>query len=233
MCANIEHHSDTCSIEKQCNIKLPYNYMYCIDVIQNMHLSVATTLSLLILSVVVMYNCETFHIVPVNSTKRCEEEPCLTLDQLARRVANENFTNLVLHFLPGEHFLNQTELDISNMKSSKMIGSSLATTIWFQGNTISICNMKTLEVENITLASSNKQSGNVEIKESENIVLIGCSLNRVRLFINTKGASLTPEILHDTNFSLSITNCLLNHSSLKVSISNENIAFLALINNSK
>ena len=90
-------------------------------------------LAVLVLSVVVTSSCETFYIVPVNSTERCEAEPCLTLDQFAGEITNQNFSNLTLYFLPGQHFLNQ-HLNISNIENLNVIGYSSDTTVWLQGS---------------------------------------------------------------------------------------------------
>ena len=86
----------------------------------------------LVLSVAVISSCEPFYIVPVNSTERCETEPCLTLDQLAGEVANKSFSDLTLYFFPGNHFVNQN-LNISNVETINVIGSSSDTIVWFQG----------------------------------------------------------------------------------------------------
>ena len=145
-------------------------------------------LSVALLSVVAMCSCETFHIVPVNSTERCEEEACLTLDQLARKVANHNFSNLTLHLLPGDHFLHKN-MDIFNAVHAKLSGCFSNTTVWLQGATMNISGVEVFVAENIIFSSSG-WSGKVFVSKYGEFSLNKCTFNRVKLKVASKSETL-------------------------------------------
>ena len=122
-------------------------------------------LSVLVLSVVVMCNCEMFHIVPVNSTERCEEEPCLTLGMFAKEIASQNFSNLTLYFTPGKHGLDQN-LKLTNVKNVKIIGHLLGSWISLVKNNLTIFKVQSIVITNIEFSGS---PGNVYISISAKI----------------------------------------------------------------
>ena len=168
-------------------------------------MNVLTVLSVLGLSVVVMCSHGTFHIVPVNSTAGCDVKPCLTLDQLARVINTPNLTSLTLHFLPGNHILSQKLLHINNKEAVKIIGSSLDTTVWFQGTKLSISNVENLTIENIILASSNEQIVNVAINSysCSNFWLIRSTINSVNIMLKiiTSCIATTDQLFGSGNVS--------------------------------
>ena len=195
-----------------------------------------TMLPVLVLSVAMLCSCEIFHIVPVNSTviERCDEEPCLTLDQLARTTTNQNLTNLTLHFISGEHFLNQIPLGIKNMKSTKMIGPSLGATIKLVGTKLSISKVEDLVIENLIIVSYDKQTGHVLIKECQFLFFSGCTFNRIELniLIGTVDHALSNGSFKTTLLSkdLSITHCEFNYSSIQIFNADTNVTFQVSIN---
>ena len=192
-------------------------------------MNVLTILSVLGLSVVIMCSGETFYIVPVNSTAGCDVKPCLTLDQLARVINTPNLTSLTLHFLPGNHILSQKLLHINNKEAVKIIGSSLDTTVWFQGTKLSISNVENLTIENIILASSSEKIVNVVIYSysCSNFWLIRSTINSVNieLKIITSCIATTDQLFGSGNVSfhteifpchLSITLCEFKYSRVLV-----------------
>ena len=184
-------------------------------------MNVLTILPVLGLSVVIMCSGETFYIVPVNSTEGCDVKPCLTLDQLARVVNTPNLSNLTLHFLPGNHILNQKLLHISNKEAVIIIGSSLDTKVWLQGTNLSISNVELLAIEDITLASNNDRTVTAFINtySCSNFWLVRCTLNSTNLFVSTNVSIPTSiSISH-----LSILLCEFHHSIVYVSTLNAEV----------
>ena len=154
----------------------------------------------LVLSLVVMCSCKSFHILPLNSTERCEVESCFTLDQLAREIKSRSLT---LYFLPGKHYLTKW-LAFQNAETIKMIGSSSRSEIWLGHTTeLILVEVGTLVIENITIATVSygqlQLPGKVRINECTNVLLKGCNLLRVGLLV--------------TSHSLRIIDCNIGSSS--------------------
>ena len=151
-------------------------------------------LVLLVLSVATKCICETFHIVPINSTETCEVQPCLTLDQFTREEENQRFSNLTLFFTNGKHTLNQ-QLSISYIEHLKLVGTSLNSELWLQENRniLLISNIHFLDVLNMTLISSSSQGENkqIQIKKCGNFFLIGCNIQRVIFQVYTINTTIS------------------------------------------
>ena len=198
-----------------------------------------TTLSLLILSMVGLCSGETFHIVPVTSTEECDVEPCLTLDQLASEIVDLNLTNLTLYFLSGPHILKQKLLHISNIKYVNITGSSANTVLWLQVTEMSISNMNTLLIENITLASSNNHTTTVLINSCGKLLLMKCTFKSIVFRIVTDCKTTTDLLSSSRNVSiqptlysshLSVIACEFNQSSVDVSTLDYKVGFKVQIN---
>ena len=198
-----------------------------------------TTLSLLILSMVGLCSCETFHIVPVTSTEECDEEPCLTLDQFARGVVDLNLTSLTLYFLTGDHILKQKLSHISNVKYVNITGSSANTVLWLQVTEMSISNTNTLLIENITLASSNNHTTTILINSCGKLLLMKCTFKSIAFRIVTDCKTTTDLLSSSRNVSiqptlyssdLSVIACEFNQSSVDVSTLDYKVGFKVQIN---
>ena len=152
----------------------------------------------------VMCSCETFHIVPVNSTCRPNAEPCYTLSQLANETEHLSVSYLTLYFLPGDHFLNQ-QLNVRSIPKVKMFTLSVLTTVWLQDNKITASKVRKLEIANLTFVSSNSivpTLYTIYIRESGNIILTGCT------FIETMKSMI---MLVESN-STTMSDCVFNGS---------------------
>ena len=178
-------------------------------------------LAVLILSVVVTCSCETFYIVPVNSTERCEAEPCLTLDQLDGEITNQNFSNLTLYFLPGKH-KSQCCISFSKIKNIRMI--SLDSTAIVEKTTIRI-SAEILEIGNIAFGLF----GTVNIDSCRNVLLKGCTFKGYELQINSDSTTMTDckisggrdykyreSIVRVITNDLNIIYCTFNSGTVKV-----------------
>ena len=148
-------------------------------------------LAVLVLSVVVRCNCETFHVVPVNSTERYEVEPCYTLDQIANEIMTTKIDDLTLNFLPGKHYLYQ-QLGIYNVKNVKLIGSSLGSEIQFQQNSMTM-KVQDLVLESLTFVSSNYTDlpGKVQIDHNNKLVMRKCTLKQTVVIVTTENMTTT------------------------------------------
>ena len=184
-----------------------------------------TLLAVFILSVAIQSSCETYHIVPDNSTERCEEEPYLTLDQLAVAIVDQNVTSLSLHFLSGEHHLTHdmnvgyTTIIVEDME---MIGISLNTTVWLHGAKLSISKVKDFVVENITFLSG---GGSILIDECVNCKLNRCTFATIKLSIASNSMKIIESSFDRISdavlvFSgnLFIIHCKFSDSSVEFSI---------------
>ena len=179
-----------------------------------------TILSVLLLSVVVWSSCETFHIVPVDSTEMCEKKPCLTLDQLANETLDQHYGNLTLYFTPGSHFLRQNlRLDGSNVK---MIGLSLNSTIWIQElMSLRIFNVKVLVMDNVKFASGSNHTlqefVQCHFETSRNLLIKDCVFKGVELKAVSDKTTIVACTFVKTNIEvltsfLSISLCSFNQS---------------------
>ena len=191
-------------------------------------------LAVLVLSVVVTSSCETFYVVPVNSTKRCEAEPCLTLDQLDGETANHNFSNLTLYFLPGQHFLNQ-HLYISNIENLNVTGYSSDTTVWLQGSKeiakVEIVIKNNVVIENMTFFVTSKYwSGKVNISDCSNLLLVNCTFKAVELLVKSNSTTMV-DCTFEESFRSSITTQIftnhlhITHCRLSISVNIFNFTF--------
>ena len=142
--------------------------------------SIQLAVHVLVLSLVVTSSCETFYIVPVNSTVKCEAKPCLTLDQLPGEIINQNFSNLTLYFSPGQHFLNQN-LKTRNIENVKITGSSAYTELWLNENQWAISKVENLAIEKLTFASSSpSKRNNILISNCGNFSLKECTILKIK-----------------------------------------------------
>ena len=143
------------------------------------------SLTILVLSVVATCHSETFHIVPVNSTWRCEGEPCITLDQLASEIVNRNFSSITMYFQSGKHTLKHEQtLNVSGIRTVKMIGTSLDVELcWLQNTTLEILNVQDLVIEKITFLSSTGRLGLASIKECGNFLLGHSTFKKIGLLV--------------------------------------------------
>ena len=144
-------------------------------------------LAILVLSVVATCICNsgTFHIVPVNSTWRCEGEPCFTLDQLAGEIVNRNFSSITMYFQSGKHTLKHEQtLKVSDIRTVKMIGISLDVELcWLQNTTLEILDVQDLVIEKITFLSNTGQLGLASIKQCGNFLLGHSTFRRIEILV--------------------------------------------------
>ena len=146
---------------------------------------------MLLLSLVAICSCEIFYIVPVNSAQRCEEETCLTIDQLGE-VMHQSFSNLTLYFLPGQHYLASRHIVINYVKNVTITGSLSNTEVWLQQSTFTAAGIKHLAIENLTFASSyTEQHGSVEISKSEELLITGCKFRVIGMSMSSYNATIT------------------------------------------
>ena len=148
---------------------------------------------LVLLAFATLCSCETFYIVPVNSTERCGAEPCLTLDQLASEIWNQHFGDLTLYFIPGQHFLHQ-HLFINSSGNVKIIGYSSDSNIWLKGNKLTILNVQNIVIERLLFASSNnftQKAGNIAISSIESLLLNNCTFWGAVVMISSDSIEVT------------------------------------------
>ena len=146
----------------------------------------------LLMTVLATCSCTTFYIVPVNSTERCEAEPCLTLDQLAGGIMNRYYNNLTVNlcFLPGEHILNRY-FNIESVDSVRMIGSHSAALLL--RNMLELYWIRELMVTNLTFVSStdNEQEWRINIFQSGNVLFNKCVFWKVMLWVSSNSTTVT------------------------------------------
>ena len=148
---------------------------------------------LVLLAFATLCSCETFYIVPVNSTERCGAEPCLTLDQLASEIWNQHFGDLTLYFIPGQHFLHQ-HLILNSSGNVKIIGYSSDSNIWLKGNKLTILNVQNVVIERLLFASSNnftQKAGNVAITLIGSLLLNNCTFWGAVVMISSDSIEVT------------------------------------------
>ena len=191
-------------------------------------------ITVLVLSVVVMCSCETFHIVPVNSIEKCEEEPCLNIDQLAIKLMKHNFSNLNLYFTPGRHYLNHY-LSIINTETLAMNCSlHYYATVWLQGTNFSVIRVKAFAAVNIKFTSS-KGFSSIGISVLANIYLSECIFEDVKLLLSSTGAIILDSVFEggfteiSTNFLLTNT-CKFNGTNIDILPQDTKVLFRAYIN---
>ena len=172
---------------------------------------------MLLLSLVVKCSCEILYIVPATSTQRCGAEICNTLDQITDIIANQNFSNLTLYFLPGQHYLSN-DITINHIETVKVIGSSLHTEIWLQQNSLTIDSVKYVTIENLTIASSYSEwFGKVQISQSEDLVTKRCTFRKIRIPMSSRNATITECVFDNTRFFFNCT-CVGNGSKNSLNI---------------
>ena len=188
-------------------------------------------LALLVASVVYC-SCETFHIVPVDSTERCETEPCLTLDQLAAgELSDHNFSDLTLYFLPGKHILNrQLDIDCFTNKFT-MVGYDIRKPeIWLQENKLIIPrNVQDIEIENLIFFSDSEleSTGYVDIRPNGNVLIKRSAFQETQIIILYSINTTLSEI----TLNGSLVPDHYNHSALTVYTNNMYINKCEFLNN--
>ena len=167
-----------------------------------MSLPFGLVLALLVISAVYC-NCKTFHIVSVDSTERCEAEPCLTLDQLAAgEISCQNFSDLTLYLLPGKHILNQ-QLNIKCFTFKlRMIGFGInKPEIWLQENNLIVPEkVQDLEIESLLFISNNelKSPGYVVTRPKGNTVIKRSAFQETQIIIESINTTIAEITLNST-----------------------------------
>ena len=194
-----------------------------------------TLLAVFIILVAIKCSCETFHIVPDNSTERCEDESCLSLDQLTGEIVDRNITSLCLHFHSGEHYLTQ-DMDISNVEIFEMVGSTLNSRIWLDEAKLSISEVDVVVLQILTFFSRGPQKYIVSFNECENLTVKGCTFIGTKLQLTSKSATIIHCIFNSILIELFTNNlfislCEFSGCVVDVFTLDVNVMFQAAINN--
>ena len=183
-------------------------------------------ITVLVLSVVAMCSCETFHIVPVNSTERCEEEPCLTLGTFAKEIVSQNFSNLTLYFTPGKHRLDQN-LKFISIKNVKIIGHLLGSWISLVKNNLTIFKVQSTVITNIKF---NGSPGNVYISQCKNLLLVKCTVFMVDLTLTLDNHFISCAGLGNLYNDSAIVNLVAVNFFSKLAINHDSMCSFVFIN---
>ena len=143
-------------------------------------------------------------IIPNNYTERCEAEQCYTINQLAGERLNKSSSDvkLVLHFLPGKHFLN-SHLNISSVAVVQMIGFS-DSAVWIQNGSLTLSYVQHLKIRDLKFVSTIDwlKYYAIRIDQSGNVLLARCILVETTISITDSNSTTMYECVFNNTLNI-------------------------------
>ncbi len=125
---------------------------------------------LLLLTLVIVTNCDHYRIVPINSTHLCQNYTCFTLQELLGGRLFIGMDNLTLTLLPGYHKLDN-DLFFNTFNFLQIKGHHNAVISFLEGGRIKILKTKDLEIDNVqfTQESTSQLTNVLDVFNCENV----------------------------------------------------------------